>query len=733
MRNCLVRVVGRHLWLGALLVVVSCGGGSPLDEPSLPPPNSEEVVAATNSDVPTPGAGQARILLPIEVIGPEGYTRTLRFSLADADARQPLRLSMQVHGLTYENKGSLRLNGGSWVSFNNAAMGVEGLGNRFGGIGGAFSTLKIHLELVPGTLQAGINAVAFRFDRSDGSSVGYRVLNLNVIRPDGSEVLPRSLFIEDEPSTWEPPLPEREDIAAGEVLWRTKALLRSSRDRVPIQARCMDCHTRDGRDLKYFGYSNRAIIQRSMFHGLTEKEGMQIASYIRALDGVPSPGRPWNPPYQPGPGLDSRPIQQWAAGAGVDAVLDHDHDILAPLFPIGISKGAIQASPGANVREIPVPLQLPDWNHWLPTIHPKDAWGAEFANARLNTLYDSSMEPKGASQSIRGLARSVQDAAYENYRDKLYFPANLWAQSLYEFLKPRYQDVVGERSAEYSQKIYSTALWQMVKTWEVMQEFGLEGHQRSLHPSSREAIGWMPNVSFDSSPNLLKIPRDATGINGGRPLLFSYFSLAWYQLSLVLFHGNHADGSGRDGQRPIDWGYVHNFISEVQWSASSDPLPLNGLLTLWLIKGMQVASNGLGPQAPFGRGWAPQHAADISRFVAPQHVAGWSESSEEERRAILQSALEAWWDKSSVYDISDWRQAGLSDPAQVLTGNADGSLADRVWYMLPRFKHFGVDPMLIGRIADWGQLLWPTAPWHRVKSSECISYRHHLLCSTDEI
>ncbi len=30
---------------------------------------------------------------------------------------------------------------------------------------------------------------------------------------------------------------------------------------------------------------------------------------------------PWNPPYQPGPGLDSRPAVEWAAGAGIDAVL----------------------------------------------------------------------------------------------------------------------------------------------------------------------------------------------------------------------------------------------------------------------------------------------------------------------------------------------------------------------------------------------------------------------------
>lgn len=79
-----------------------------------------------------------------------------------------------------------------------------------------------------------------------------------------------------------------------------------------IKARCARCHAQDGRDLKYFNYSKWSIVARSQFHGLSEKQGQQIASYIRSFD-VPNPGRPRNPPYQPGPGLDSQPVQMWAA------------------------------------------------------------------------------------------------------------------------------------------------------------------------------------------------------------------------------------------------------------------------------------------------------------------------------------------------------------------------------------------------------------------------------------
>ena len=79
------------------------------------------------------------------------------------------------------------------------------------------------------------------------------------------------------------------------------------------------------KDLAYFSYSNNSIIERSKFHQLTEDEGKKIAAYIRSLD-VLRHGRPWNPPYQPGKVIDKRPIEQWAAGAGIDAVLENDAD-----------------------------------------------------------------------------------------------------------------------------------------------------------------------------------------------------------------------------------------------------------------------------------------------------------------------------------------------------------------------------------------------------------------------
>src|SRR5207244_12627418 len=85
----------------------------------------------------------------------------------------------------------------------------------------------------------------------------------------------------------------------------------------------------DTRDVHSFPTrrSSDLIVARARFHGLSTLEGEQIASYIRSLPS-PNPGRPWNPPYQPGPRIDEQPVSSWAAGAGLAWVLDRDTDAL---------------------------------------------------------------------------------------------------------------------------------------------------------------------------------------------------------------------------------------------------------------------------------------------------------------------------------------------------------------------------------------------------------------------
>ncbi|WP_395843562.1 hypothetical protein [Archangium violaceum] len=697
-----------------------------MESPEFP---SEEVPGDFREDA---GELAAPIRLPIEVLGREGLTQTVTFDLTSQDAQQPLRLWMQVHNLTYADKGSIRFNTGTWVNLNNTTVTVEGLGKNYGGIGGGFATLKLNVNVPTGALVTGTNQLTFRFNTTDGRSIGYRVLKLNLLRADGSRVLPDSSFQVDNPTNWKAPYTDAASIAEGEKLWRTRQLVRSYKDSTVLRARCMDCHAQDGRDLKYFNYSNYSIVERSKFHGLTETEGNKIASYIRSLPGsAPTMGRPWNPPYQPGPGLDSKPVAEWSAGAGIDAVLEKDRDILKYIFPSGITKAAVATTANLSAREMPIALQLPDWNHWLPGIHPKDAWGDAFINHKVNKAYAGEGTATGTSAPIRELAAKVKAAGYTTYKNELNIPHSSWNQYLYEFISPRYPNATTGLDINYSRKVYATGLWHLVKTWEIMQEFGLEGYQRQLFPTSRDARGWMKNNSFDTSPHMLKLPKNNTGINDNNALMFNYFSTVWYQLTLILFNGNHTDGAERNAQRPIDWGYSYSFIKNIQAGTPGKP-PASGLLTLWVTKGMQIANNTLKPNAPNSAGWCPLYAADLSRLVAPDYMTGWVDITPQERKAIMEALLTTWWEKTRQYAKEDWWNGGGASTTETINGFYDGTLGNRLWFMLPQFKYHGVNPTLVDEIATWAQTIWTQADWNIVKKATCAPAGTFVRCSSEK-
>jgi hypothetical protein len=294
-----------------------------------------------------------RISLPIEVFDADRTTVSRTFALQDGQAETARSLWLQIHGLRYADQASVQVNAGAWIPLNNNTVTIPEPARSFGGIGGGFSTLVMTLPLSNGMVVPGANTLRFRFNQTDGFVSAYRVLAFNLLTTDGSKMLPPDNFVEDAPETWAPPLPDAASIQAGKDLWLTASLAANSLPNSPkIQARCADCHARDGRDLKYFNFSNGSIVDRSRFHGLSTLQGERIASYIRNLP-LPSPGRPWNPPYQPGPGLDEQPVSNWAAGAGLSWVLGQDTDALPYLVSQrGTRRNGAPSSPARNASNL---------------------------------------------------------------------------------------------------------------------------------------------------------------------------------------------------------------------------------------------------------------------------------------------------------------------------------------------------------------------------------------------
>src|SRR5207245_307754 len=156
-----------------------------------------------------------RVLLPIEVLGPDGTAVSRSVALQAGQAESVRSLWLQIHGLRYADQASLQINASAWIPLNNTTVTIAEPGRSYGGIGGGFSTLVMTLPLSNGTVVGGTNTIRFRFDQTDGVVSGYRVLAWNFLTIEGRKILPPDDFAEDVPETWAPPLPDAPAILAG--------------------------------------------------------------------------------------------------------------------------------------------------------------------------------------------------------------------------------------------------------------------------------------------------------------------------------------------------------------------------------------------------------------------------------------------------------------------------------------------------------------------------------------
>ena len=76
----------------------------------------------------------------------------------------------------------------------------------------------------------------------------------------------------------------------------------------------------------------------------------------------------------------------------------------------------------------------------------------------------------------------------------------------------------------------------MVKSWELNQEFGLEGMPQVPYGAKANPRGWYSNAAFYTSPNMLHIPAGA-GIGNGSQVAQTYLAFVWYHTQLLLNDG----------------------------------------------------------------------------------------------------------------------------------------------------------------------------------------------------
>jgi hypothetical protein len=624
-----------------------------------------------------------QIELPIEVLGDEGLTVSSSFTI-DQEQLNKINstdnLYLRANNLGYEEKASVQVNGGNWILLTNSSVKIYSPEKERGGMtNGGYNTIRFTVSI--SNFQVGVNTITLRFDKSDGISNGYRVIDLDVLDADSERILKNSsyyvlpgtttrdyetsYFIMDAPEDWKSPYytetdGEPDDLfdkvfqgrnlwyygrngapdVEGEPLlnnylpitekgfWYGYTNLSSGKE---IKAKCTSCHLQDGRDLEIFSYSNKSIIERSKFHDLTEEEGKLIATYIRSLSeedptsgSIGRYGRPWNPPYQPGPQLAGKPIEQWAAGAGLDAVLEEDADMFPYLFPNGVSQEELykvfDSDATSDRTEIPVAIQFPDWKHWLPIVHPMDAYTKDDYWNDTSKQYDPKEGYKEFRQHILDNLSTYQQQNITEQEASDLMKANSAFHSEYRrFLEngssniKQWRTEDGTATSKIADDIprelaaASLARLMAVQYFEVMNEFNFQDkahwftqYDEVDHPKARQWFGDSYQV-YEVPPHFQACVKteDANGnclsFKGQEDATGKYDSTNWYHLQSIV---NGGEGMMQKNS-PVDYNYQNMFILKAS-SSSGLYEPLRYYQTLNTMFRTKTWSGGDGPNTGSG-------------------------------------------------------------------------------------------------------------------------------------
>ena len=630
---------------------------------------------------------QEQVTLPIEVYAPDGtsaHVESVTLQASNGSSTDEVYFVMHQpryhiggletgthEGFTADRMVDVRLNGGTWVTVNNSNVQCAYPESNYDCITGPYHTLRFSMDASElGGAVDGANTLEFRFNGLEAVRSGFRVLYVGFMRP-GDDVntfvpLPKSgateslidgtTFQYSDADSWSPPsdADDAQSINEGETLFKTGNIQNLKGEN--IVATCGSCHADDGRDLQYFAYSNKTITARARAHGMTETEGKKIAAYIRSLDftrsdggsaASNSPGRPWNPPYQPGPtGFgpdgnqhpDEADAYYWAAGAGLEWILDRDIETAQYAFPAsgdpaspgGVAKtpagdlpwrrykiqsksewggnGGTDRGTAVNLREIPLSVQLPDWNNWLPDIHPHDG---------LDKIFDGSEY----AQELENAESTFQSGNLEDIANLLNQFNGRYQQDIKLNIDPNNPGANSSNNLTQTENRHAIESgWQhrAVKLWYLQHKYNVEDKADDLYCDDSndewcEPRGWLSRklrLVFDLGPHVSKtLVNDEPFIYGSQKA-GQFMTHVWYQLQMITNPGT----GGNIAQNPVDEGYQESYL-ETACRRYEVGCGLRQALSEW--KFLQIHShpgNGRG-------GITPQHS-DPDRILHAAELGG---------------------------------------------------------------------------------------------------------------
>lgn len=677
-----------------------------------------------------------QIMLPVSVVGPEGKTKSREFNLEPGSKAETVWL--QVNNLSYDAKMAIRINNGDWKILTNDNIDLVYPKSPYKGIGGIIFTIKFTTQMEG--FRDGQNRIDFKFNYFNGKSIGFHVVKFNVLNNNGNKLIPDDNFKYEDPNTWEPPLNTPQDIAEGKRLFQEGKILGTFNDR-PMRVSCGDCHSKSGYDQEYFSFSNESIIESAMSHSLDTIQAQQIASFIRSSK-APRHGRTWNPPYQPGPQLDGKTTEYWAAGAGIDAVLDNDWEMEPYLFPNATSQGDVDEivnfDSNLDMTELPVSIPLPDWKRWMPQVHPKALWVEGYFEA--SPPYQTYLNIRETLDNVDDMAAFVASGEIKKVLDDLQSATKNWiAQGRNpndggrgDKWRAYEGTVIDNIEPQFTREFakVNLARWMATRYFEIMHDYDIESLSHHLVGKDDPIEGTRQWPM--TNRNVYEVPPHFTSdnylhYNWQSFLQGKHMSNAWYHLAIITASGEH--NLGRGGT-PNDWSYNFNHIEDLH-NAGAPHEPFRAITTKMK---MYQTRNNIGVEHA---GWRMRYTNPTEIFIGSsitdRKMDALNVNNPNLRVKLTNALLKEWLREVRRYDLAKWPRKELDwvaiapeDYRPTTTNsrrngifNQKTNYSDRLLLIMPVFYEMGVDCQILGELAQWCNEAWPLADWEQWIFNDC--------------
>ena len=389
---------------------------------------------------------------------------------------------------------------------------------------------------------------------------------------------------------------------------------------------------------------------------------------------------------------------------------------------------------------------MPEWNQWLPHIHPDDAFNTSATAIKQDSSGNSISEPyytnlyKAAVASPTAenigrmtsrvkpwLQRSMDCSTNgpdngEPWRglngsvlSAIKLPKRTFTSSNCESTKTRADEIAYEVTKR------GLAAWISVKQWEILHSKNLEA-ERSKQTGqvcagtcveASEPRGWVVE-----GRNIFDRPPHFTGHNSrhfyDQDIVTGVAETnAWYHLNILL-------NTGYRRTMPSHFAYVCSHIEILQAESGVD----QGF-RFWatMIKQRQLQTNGrygveeghdLRTSQPHVYYKANRNGTSQTQASVGQPLWGYlAQAMVQDFVADANRATRAQWEAANQNSaVQDWDSTDFSAGNTFDTGKFQGRNTYRV---IPRLREIGVSSSVVSSLIDWGKKTWPNGNWDALR------------------